>query len=355
MLQNKGGKKNILLIGPIPPPTGGVSIHINRLAKLIENDFSIDFIDESHNAKSDYFNLRSLNIIRYLIKIINADLIYIHSGKSLLRIFHITFGRMFSKKIIITLHAYPVLKKNIKKSFDEFFFNWANKIVVVNSDMLKNITLPPEKCLIIHAFLPPILEKEFDLPNYVNDWIIAKKKLGRIIICSNASRLDIYNDQDLYGLDMCLDVALRLIEKNYPISFIYNVSSLERNNDLYQKYHESLQNMNIQNNFLLISEELSFVNLIKQSDIVLRPTNTDGDALTVREALYLQKPVIASDVVNRPSGTILFKSRDLDDLEIKLMEELIHRNNITVKPLKDYKNTYHQFYKELIEKTINKE
>ena len=55
------GKKKILLIGPIAPPIGGVSIHIQRLSILIENEYETDFIDESHVVKSECFNLRSGN------------------------------------------------------------------------------------------------------------------------------------------------------------------------------------------------------------------------------------------------------------------------------------------------------
>lgn len=48
-----------------------------------------------------------------------------------------------------------------------------------------------------------------------------------------------------------------------------------------------------------------------ESDIVLRPTNSDGDALTIREGLLFEKKVIASDVVSRPINTFLFKTRNI--------------------------------------------
>jgi hypothetical protein len=76
---------------------------------------------------------------------------------------------------------------------------------------------------------------------------------------------------------------------------------------------------------LLIHEKISFVQLITQCDIVLRTTNTDGDSLTIREALYLKKPVLSSDAVKRPTGTHLFITRDQADLnfELKKMVESI--------------------------------
>src|SRR5690606_7512387 len=73
----------------------------------------------------------------------------------------------------------------------------------------------------------------------------------------------------------------------------------------------------------------SFISLIEQADIILRPTNTDGDALTVREGLFLGKKVIASDVVKRPEGPYIFKNRDLNSLMDVIYEVKSDINNIT--------------------------
>ena len=70
---------------------------------------------------------------------------------------------------------------------------------------------------------------------------------------------------------------------------------------------------NIQNNFYIYTNPLSFPALLKISDVFLRPTNSDGDALSIREAIDLKVPVVASDCVIRPNGVALFKSRDLVD------------------------------------------
>lgn len=311
--------KKILLIGPLPQPTGGISIHISRLTKLLADSFVIDHIDESYLLKPEYFNLRSFNLFKYLYKIYKSDLVYINSGTRLLRYIHLLTARILFKKIILTIHAYPFVERKVLIKIDELILNLADLIIVVSPQILNNISLPFKKCIIKHAFLPPIIESEPDLPVFVFEWIQTRRKAGSKIICSNANRLEIFNDQDLYGLDMCINVANELAKKNIRVSFIFNVSSLNKYRDEYFKYQDRIKNLNLQENFLLINEELSFVKLIMLSDIILRATNTDGDALTIREALYIGKPIIASDVVVRPFGTILFKSRDLVDFEKKLI------------------------------------
>lgn len=49
-------------------------------------------------------------------------------------------------------------------------------------------------------------------------------------------------------------------------------------------------------------------------DVFVRPTTFDGDALSVREALALGVPVVASATGHRPPGVSLFAAGDCDDL-----------------------------------------
>lgn len=53
------------------------------------------------------------------------------------------------------------------------------------------------------------------------------------------------------------------------------------------------------------------------SDCYIRFTATDGDSLAVREALYFNKKVIASNIVDRPEGVELVEF-DKNKLEEKI-------------------------------------
>jgi glycosyltransferase involved in cell wall biosynthesis len=349
--------KRILVIGPIAPPLGGVSMHISRLIKLLNNDFDFDFIDESRNCKPEYFNIRSLKFYTYFTKIKNAQLIYIHSGKMSLRIFHIVSGKIFRKKIILTIHSFTANKSKITRIFNQLFYKLADKIILVNPDIKKYLFLPQKKTIIKEAFIPPSLEEEDHLPQNIQDLVSDNCKNGNIIICSNASRLDQYNNEDLYGLDLCIEVSRRLLFRKIPFFFIYVVSSMEKNADLFFKTKDLINKLGLEQNFFFTSQSLSFVKLIEISDIVLRPTNTDGDSLTVREAIFLNKLVLASDVTKRPNGVYLFRTRDIDDYESKLVQ-LINLNlskDLSKELKKDFiatsKQDYKNFYLSLLKHT----
>lgn len=336
----------------MPPPAGGISIHLQRLQHLLKDEFNLDFIDESSEKKKLYFNIKSLNLFVYLKKIINTDLVFIHSGNRLFKKLHILAGKLFGKKVIITIHGYGNKRSFLFRIYDQLIFNLANKIILVNPEIRNKLSLNENKIVIKNAFLPPILSEEPSLSNAIESRLFESKKNNKTIICANASRLDSFNGEDLYGLDMSVEVTKMLVDAGIKVDLIYIVSSLEVGEDRFKKAQSLIQQYQIQSSFFLINEKASFVKLIEQSDMVIRPTNTDGDSLTIREGLYLNKIVLASDVVQRPEGTKLFKSRNEKDL-FEQMKALItqqnNNNNLTHKAPVEHE----QFYSSLINEVYN--
>lgn len=320
-------KKRILLIGPYPPPYGGVSVHILRFKNLLKDKFDFSFIDESSLKKKEYFNLRSFNIYKYCKAVNNTEILFVHSGNLIVRIFHLFAGKIFSKKTILVLHGFTSKPPKIIFLFLGFIYRAADLVIAVNSDIKNRLKLPDRKCIIKEAFIPPIITDEPELPANITSLLCKHKKEGKIFVCANAFRLEIYENQDLYGLDLCIEVTKRLVEKKVPLIFIFVVSSIEQNDELYFKNQKLIKELNLNENFFLIHEKLSFVKLMQESDIIVRPTNTDGDSLTIREALFLNKEILTSDVTERPIGVKLFQNRNINDFEIQL-EKLLYGKNV---------------------------
>lgn len=345
-------KINVLITGPMPPPAGGISIHLQRLQYLLKDEFNLDFIDESSSKNKLYFNIKSLNLFVYLKKIINTDLVFIHSGNRLFKKLHIVLGKLFGKKIIITIHGYGKKRSFLFRLYDQLVFNLANKIILVNPEIRQKLKLNENKIVIKNAFLPPLLSEEPNLSNVIEIRLISARNQNKTIICANASRLDSFNGEDLYGLDMSIEATKMLVDAGIPVDVIYIVSSLDAGEDKFQKAQNLIQQYQIQSSFFLIHEKASFVKLIEQSDMVIRPTNTDGDSLTIREGLYLNKIVLASDVVKRPEGTKLFKTRNTVDLFEQMKELITQKNAINNHSFKAPVEN-EQFYSSLINQIYN--
>ncbi|PTL77278.1 glycosyltransferase family 4 protein [Vitiosangium sp. GDMCC 1.1324] len=62
--------------------------------------------------------------------------------------------------------------------------------------------------------------------------------------------------------------------------------------------------------------------LMARCDAFVRPTTHDGDAISVREALALGVPCVASDVCGRPHGTYTFRAGNAVDLAEKVRHAL---------------------------------
>ena len=58
--------------------------------------------------------------------------------------------------------------------------------------------------------------------------------------------------------------------------------------------------------------------VIRASDVFVRPTSADGDSVSVREALALGVPVVATDAALRPPGTIVCRAGSAEDLARKV-------------------------------------
>jgi hypothetical protein len=67
----------------------------------------------------------------------------------------------------------------------------------------------------------------------------------------------------------------------------------------------------------------------------------------------LGKPILASDIVERPVGTALFKTRDITDLEIKLKQLLTLGLTANSSDGLGYKNGYADFYISLVEELLS--
>ena len=224
---------------------------------------------------------------------------------------HFSAASLFFKKKIITIHGYePGRGANIRP-MDRTILNNCNKVIFVSKELADAFKV--KQYIVNEAFLPPDVKSEAEIPAEVFNWIEQRKKQGYKIAVANASRLDKHEEEDLYGLDLCIMAAKKNKEIGIKAAIIFVVSDGSGVIKT-EQYKKMIDEFALQDWFLIWEAPLSFIKLIIHTDIVLRPTNTDGDALTVREGLFLGKPVVASDVVIRPEGTKLFKTRDAESL-----------------------------------------
>jgi hypothetical protein len=90
--------------------------------------------------------------------------------------------------------------------------------------------------------------------------------------------------------------------------------------------------------------------LIARCDAFIRPTTHDGDAISVREALALGVPCVASDVCARPHGAYTFRAGDAMDLTDQVHHALEQGPAQVVSP--DAGPVLMKLYGELVQPTM---
>lgn len=318
--------KKILFIGPYPPPLGGVSVHMKRLIEILrKKGHKIHVFDASKKYK-----LKGANFIKLFQTIYfnSYDIIHIQRFDMRKLLILLLFKYFKKSKIYYTDHN-PRLFDNTNKLTNYFKKRYITKLdylVVVGEHIIDNykenkVDLPGN-VLVMNAFLPPPLEEENEIIQTYSNETKEFIRRHKPIIIANAWQVVFYRGVDLYGLDLCVELTYKLKNKYPEIGFLFALANEKVNIDYVNKIRKEIKDLGIDNNFHFLTGQKELWPLFKKADLCIRPTVTDGDALSIRESLYFNCPVLASDVVRRPKGTILFKSRDADDLYCHVREML---------------------------------
>lgn len=315
-------------LGPIGKPLGGISVYLYRLSKLEKNSDFINSVNLLGTRKFKFWFIKQI-----LSRKKRNFIIHLHSNYIKL-LFYILC--LFTKhKYSLVVHSNIFIDEYRKSnSFLQFFFKKALQkayfIQVVNSqykEFLKNVGVSEKKIKIKNAFLPPPLNEEPLILNTYSENILKFINEKNPVIISNSGYIRIYKNMDLYGIDMCVELTSEL-RKQYPnIGFVYALADKNKNHFYFREMKNKINELNIQKNFIFMTGQKEIWPLFKRADLMVRPTFMDAYGISIEEALYLGCPAVASDVCERPKGTILFENRNFKDFLDKCRAILLKKLN----------------------------
>lgn len=318
LLKKLDAYNNLLIVGAYPPPLGGVSVHIYRLHKVLSKSKVFD-LSQSQSYKSENYLKLFKDIIRQ-----RYDAIHIHDYDIKLIILLSILRKMKKFDLIATSHNPRLFEEDskIKKSIYKKFIQSLDTLVVVGRHIIDNYSRNgvhiSEQLIVEPAFLPPPSDEEQKILKTYSETVFDFLNTHSKIITANAFQIVFHKGTELYGLDMCIELTAKLTKKFPNIGFIFALANENKNVDYLTKMKIRIKELKIEDNFFFFTGQKELWPLFKQVDIMIRPTMTDGDALSIREALYFNCPAVASDVCDRPDGTVLFENRNLNDLYQKI-------------------------------------
>lgn len=333
-MNKRNDKQKIAIIGPYPPPYGGISVHIQRLkAQLERNGYECVVYEMGRQGSNK--SLPEENIIRvkstkrWLLKYFffaKESVIHFHNPDWRTRVIMGLMG-LLGKKTVISIHGESLndsLKGGswLRRQIIKFALRHTSFIVTLNrqiEELVLSLGVKPERIAVIPSFIPPTVREEeiAEIPQEVWNFIDSHSP----VISANAFKISFYNNQDLYGIDMCIDLCANLKQYYPKIGLVFALPDIG-DYEYFNKMKQRIAEKGIENNFLFITNQYQFYPILMKSDVFVRPTNTDGDAVSLREAFYFKIPSVASDAVPRPKGTVLFKSRDINDFTLKVKDVL---------------------------------
>lgn len=312
-------KKNVIIAGTLPPPIGGVTVHIKRLKLLLDStDYNGTFVNLRPRTSSGGFNTKIYvkNLLQCM-KLSKNSILHYQLNNWIEASFLALFCRVTRTRMIFTVHSFRPKEFSTAKWI---FFNFGRKFI--NMFIAPSLSIKTEllqykvrdsKITVIDTYLPPSKSELNEvLPQDLIEFVDKSEK----VVVANAYKL--YLDEsntDVYGLDMCIEACARIPE----ISFVFCVPIIG-NREYMDKCLNKIKERNIEEKFLIFNKNISLVSLFKYADMFVRPTSTDSFGVSVAEAISCGVPAIASDVCDRAEGAIIFKSRNINDFEDKIKQ-----------------------------------
>ncbi|HNY26046.1 MAG TPA: glycosyltransferase family 4 protein [Candidatus Sumerlaeota bacterium] len=325
-------KGDLAIIGPYPPQFGGISIHILRLGTLLDSrGIPYKIYNTSSRAEVpgkvvSILKWRSVRALWYAISGREAC-VYLHVQRLGLWLLGAFMQRFRGKRFMLCLHNMNIHNWCVTSAWKRWLIQWVvcntYALVCVNQRVYRSVLdlgVSRDRVFYLPSFLPPGPESTRKSDVCQEVWAAME---GRHPLIAANGKVAWHDGQDLYGLDLLLELAVRL-KPNYPNLKIVVCFWDHKPED--QPYLDKLialaREKGVDGNLCFNTRQGPFIPVLAEADVFVRPTNTDGDATSIREALALGVPSVVSDVVERPEGSLLFRTRDLDDFEEKVRQVL---------------------------------
>jgi len=313
-------ERKFILVGPYPPPRGGISIHIERLLDVLA-EAGMDFHLFNHGSYEGRHITATKKKYRWWVGFFLASLIqrrlirrehvvfHFHLFADLQFAYLLFFTRMVSNRVIITIHNEDLFRRSGPR---QQVIVWAvrhmhaAKIITVSknlNDYLLDIIAG--RTSFIPAYIRPRHRNPITIPrpNDSNEEWIA---------CSVWRLREDYVDR--YGLDLCFTLL-----RDFPRLVLFLFVGDKENSDVNLVKNRCTEGVRRR---VRVYFDCNLTDYIGNFDLFVRPNRQDGYGVSIVEALDNGVPVLASDTCYRADGTVLFQNGNYGEFKAKTSEML---------------------------------
>jgi glycosyltransferase involved in cell wall biosynthesis len=309
----------VRLLAPFPPPYGGVALHSVRLLEGLRD----------HGVQASGISLGGLpdaidDIVPFSPTVLlNRSLVHYHTDEGNHRWMRLLsrMWRMTRTPYVVTVHSFRHRPEfddaSVRRSLAAAFTQ-AKAVIAISQDVVddleRRIGVRHKLTRTIASALPiSRWERQAALSTaFPEEWINAPVRL-----LANAGRVVSYQGEDLYGVDLLLD-AMSTIDQDVQLCIA--IGEIVDHN-LWARLQRKIEaDPRV---WLVQHLQGPLIPAVSHAHVIVRPTRTEGGpSLTLSEALELGRWAVGSDAVERPQGTIVFRSGDSGDLSRALSQAI---------------------------------
>ena len=313
---------SLLIIGKLPLPIGGVTIHVKRLLDLLKSN-NIDFL---------FYDLKKFTLFSFFYQIKKNDFIHLHSSSPFLHLLFCLICKLLQKVSIITFHGDIGRFGKIKNYMELISIHISNYPIVLNPKSYNIAKTYNPRTILMSAYIPPIIEETLD--ESLQEKIANFRLSYEFVFSTNAYNYSIDSDgNEIYGITDLINFFTKHKQYGFIIS------------DPSGNYHKKFPVLPL--NIFIINYPHSFQRVLDYTDCFIRYTSTDGDSLSIHEALDHGVSVIATDVVARPHGVQLVPRGNVRILQ-ETIDLIVNRNGNSNDRIKSNYFEILDFYKRIL-------
>ncbi|HEV7381204.1 MAG TPA: hypothetical protein VGN64_15510 [Dyadobacter sp.] len=274
-------KNKVLIIGKIPPPVGGVTVHVSRFIDQLNTLGYTDYV---------FLDLKRTSITGVIHAILSHPVIHLHTSNTYLQFLITLLTRFLNRKLIITFHGNMGRYGNFRDILTKLCCKYCTVPIVQNEYSYQKAINLNTRTILLSAYIQARIQTPLSPTTAL--LIEAFTYKYDYLFCTNASTLSFDRSElEIYGIGDLTDVFANLPKAGLIIS------------DPSGRYIRYIGTKNaLPPNICFISTPHDFLSILDYADCLIRNTTTDGDSISIHEALEKGVIVMATDCVSRPVG-----------------------------------------------------
>ena len=326
---------HVVQLGPYPPPWGGVQANLVAIREyLLAHGIRCSVINLTRHRQADrdgvYYPNSPWTVVWLLIRL-RPQVVHLHVGGAVtlrLLLLGLVCSVLPGSKSVLTLHSggYPTSREGLTAgpwTLRGIVFRRFGGVIAVNQqikEMFQKFGVSAKRIRVIAPHALPAAVPNGKLPETLENFFAYHQP-----VLLSMGWLEPEYD---YPLQIR---ALGQVRARHPRAGLVILGDGRLRRELAAQIERSGYGSDV----LLggdVPHETALAALAR-SDAFLRTTLYDGDSISVREALHLRVPVIASDNGMRPTGVRLVSTGDLQSAVDGILAELEQGRKIPAQPL----------------------